>query len=470
MKFREKLNIPKIPERELVKEVYKLSKINWGVDDGFYPLGSCTMKYNPRINERIASFPEFCWGHPLLADLYEGSLAIIYELEQLLCKITGMDAFSLHPSAGAHGELLALMIAKKYFIEKKEYQRKYVLVPDSAHGTNPASAAMCRFEVKEVKSDERGNIDIKDLASKIGKESAVFMLTYPNTLGLADERIKDIVKICKDNGTLLYLDGANFNAIAGIVRPGDIGFDFVHLNLHKTFSTPHGGGGPAAGPLGVKENLKKYLPYPRVNLKQTNKEVKEGEPGGKEIEKEIFYLDYSNSESSVGKIESFFGNFPILVRAWVYIKMLGEEGIKKNSQTAVLNANYLQKKLTEKYHLPYNRICKHEFVLSEKGLGVKVEDLAKALQDEGFHPPTIYFPLIVKGAIMIEPTETETKDTLDKFAQAMLKLFDLSITNPDYFRDSPKKQAVKRVDIVKANRDIIPTDKERNNEKSNNSK
>ncbi len=441
-KIRERLNIMKVPERELVKELYRLSKVNWGVDDGFYPLGSCTMKYNPRINERLASLPEFSWSHPIFWELYQGSLQIIYELEILLCKLTGMDAFCLHPAAGAHGELLSLMIAKRYFLDKKDYGRTYVLVPDSAHGTNPASASLCGFKVKEVKSDQRGNVDLKDLESKIGQDSAVFMLTYPNTLGLADEGIKDIVNICKDKGVLLYLDGANFNAIAGIVKPGDIGFDFVHLNLHKTFSTPHGGGGPAAGPLGVKEHLKKYLPYPSV-----------GEKDGK------YYLDYSNAESSVGKIESFFGNFPVLVRAWAYIKALGEEGIRRNSQIAVLNANYLQKKLSQKYNLPYNRICKHEFVLSEKGLGVRVEDLAKALQDEGFHPPTIYFPLIVKGAIMIEPTETETKQTLDNFAEAMNRLFDLSITQPDYFSGSPRKQYVRRVDLVKANREIIPTDR-----------
>lgn len=443
-KVREKLDIKKLPERELVKEVYRLSKVNWGVDDGFYPLGSCTMKYNPRINEKIASFPEFAWSHPVFVDLYQGSLEIMYELENLLCKLTGMDAFCLHTSAGAHGELLSLMIAKKYFIDKKEYGRTYVLVPDSAHGTNPASASLCGFKVKEVKSDQRGDVDLKDLASKIGNDSAVFMLTYPNTLGLADEGIKEIVKICKDNGVLLYLDGANFNAIVGIVRPGDIGFDFAHLNLHKTFSTPHGGGGPAAGPLGVKEHLRKYLPYPIIR--------KDGDK---------YYLDYSNVDSSVGKVEAFFGNFPVLVRAWAYIKALGEEGIRKSSKIAVLNANYLQKKLSQKYHFPYNRICKHEFVLSEKGLGVKVEDLAKALQDEDFHPPTIYFPLIVKGAIMVEPTETETKQTLDSFAETMLKLFELSLDNPDYFNEAPRKQYVRRVDIVKANREIIPTDRKK---------
>lgn len=447
MRFRKNLDIERVPERELVKELYRLSKNNWGVDDGFYPLGSCTMKYNPRINEKLASLPEFAWSHPLFPEMYQGTLAIMYELEEALCKITGMDAFSLHPSAGAHGELLALMIAKKYFIDNKEYNRRYVLVPDSAHGTNPASSSMCKFEVIELKSDDRGNIDMRDLTSKINENVAVLMMTYPNTLGLVDENIEDIVKICKDFGVLLYLDGANFNAIAGIVKPGDIGFDFVHLNLHKTFSTPHGGGGPGAGPLGVKEKLKNYLPYPRVKLKEIN--------GHKS-----YYLDYSNSESSVGKIESFFGNIPVIIRAWIYIKMLGGEGLRRNSEIAVLNANYLQKKLSQKYHLPYNRICKHEFVLSEKGLGVRVEDLSKAIQDEGFHPPTVYFPLIVKGAIMIEPTETETKETLDRFSEAMNKLFDLSLTDPKYFEKAPQKQAVKRVDLVTANRNIIATERQ----------
>lgn len=449
MKFRENLDIKKVPERELVKEVYKLSKINWGVDDGFYPLGSCTMKYNPRINEKIASFLEFAFCHPVFPEIYQGALAIMYELQELLCKITGMDAFCLHPAAGAHGELLSLMITKKYFLDKKDFGRRYVLIPDSAHGTNPASAAMCKFGVKEVKSDSRGNVDLKDLRSKIGEDVAVFMLTYPNTLGLADENIKEVVKMCKDYGILLYLDGANFNAIAGIVRPGDMGFDFVHLNLHKTFSTPHGGGGPGAGPIGVKKELEKYLPYPSVKMIESDKGERK------------YYLDYSNQVSSVGKIEAFFGNFPIILRAWAYIKMLGEEGLRKNSQIAVLNANYLMKKLSERYHVPYNRICKHEFVLSEKGLGVRVEDLAKAIQDEGFHPPTIYFPLIVKGAIMIEPTETETKETLDKFAKSMLNLFELSNKNPEYFEKLPRKQAVGRVDIVRANREIVVSDRKR---------
>ncbi|MFZ8802893.1 MAG: aminomethyl-transferring glycine dehydrogenase subunit GcvPB [Candidatus Calescibacterium sp.] len=458
MKRREKLNIPKTPERELVKEFYRLSKINWGVDDGFYPLGSCTMKYNPRINEKVASMDQFKFLHPAFPELAQGALEIMYELENMICKITGMDAVSLHPAAGAHGELLAIKISKKYFFEeKKEYERRYVLIPDSAHGTNPASAAMCNFYVREVKSDSRGNIDIQDLKKKLGKDVAVLMMTYPNTLGLADENIEEIVNLVHQNGSLLYLDGANLNAIAGILRPGDIGFDFVHLNLHKTFSTPHGGGGPAAGPLGVKKHLEKFLPYPRIK--------KEDENGNSK-----YILDYSNKESSVGKIESFFGNFPVLLRAWAYIKMLGDDGIKKNSQIAVLNANYLMKKLSEKYHLPYPRKCKHEFVLSEKGLGVKTEDLAKALQDEGFHPPTIYFPLIVKGAIMIEPTETETKKTLDEFANAMLKLFDLSHTNPEYFEKAPQKQAVKRVDMVKANTKIIPSERWKKDEQKDEAK
>jgi glycine dehydrogenase (decarboxylating) beta subunit (EC 1.4.4.2) len=306
------------------------------------------MKYNPRINEKVASMDQFKFLHPAFPELAQGALEIMYELENMICKITGMDAVSLHPAAGAHGELLAIKISKKYFFEeKKEYERKYVLIPDSAHGTNPASAAMCNFYVREVKSDSRGNIDIQDLKKKLGKDVAVLMMTYPNTLGLADENIEEIVNLVHQNGSLLYLDGANLNAIAGILRPGDIGFDFVHLNLHKTFSTPHGGGGPAAGPLGVKKHLEKFLPYPRIK--------KEDENGNSK-----YILDYSNKESSVGKIESFFGNFPVLLRAWAYIKMLGDDGIKKNSQIAVLNANYLMKKLSEKYHLPYQRKCKHE--------------------------------------------------------------------------------------------------------------
>ncbi len=442
MQKREKIDIEKVPERELVKELYTASKANWGVDDGFYPLGSCTMKYNPRINEKIASFREFTFLHPLYEEFAQGALQIMFELEEFLCKITGMDAVSLHPAAGAHGELLALQIAKKYFIEKKEFQRKCVLVPDSAHGTNPASASMGKFQVKEVKSDARGNVDIEDLKSKLGDDTVAFMVTYPNTLGLADENIEKVIELVHSAGALVYLDGANLNAIVGLVRPGDLGFDFVHLNLHKTFSTPHGGGGPGGGVVAVKKFLEKYLPYPRIERKHNGNSF-------------LYRLDFSNAESSVGKIESFYGNFPAILRAWAYIKLLGDEGLRKTSQIAVLNANYLAKRLSEKYHIPYKRKCKHEFVLSEVGLGVKTEDIAKAIQDEGFHPPTIYFPIIVRGAIMIEPTETETKETLDRFASAMLKLFDLSHQNPEYFERVPQKQFVKRVDIVKANREPI---------------
>ncbi len=440
------LKIEHVPESELVREFYHLSKINWGIDDGFYPLGSCTMKYNPRINEKIASLPGFCFLHPLFTENAQGAMRVMWELEKMLCLITGMDAFSLQPSAGAHGELLALQIAKKYFYQKrKETGRRYVLIPDSAHGTNPASASMCGFEVKEIKSDERGNVDIKDLKAKISDEAVMFMMTYPNTLGLADENIKDVIQIVHEAGALIYLDGANLNAIAGIINVAKMGFDFIHINLHKTFSTPHGGGGPGAGPLGVKKEFEEFLPYPRIKRDENGK----------------FFFDYSNSNTSVGKIEAFWGNFPVILRAWAYIKMLGDEGLRKSSKIAVLNANYLMKKLAQKFYLPYKRKCKHEFVIGEKGLGVSTELFAKALQDEGFHPPTIYFPLIVKGAMMIEPTETETKETLDRFAETMLKLFDLSHENPQYFEKCPQKQYVKRVDMVKANRNPVPSARER---------
>ena len=432
---RENLEIPKIPERELVKHFLKLSEMNFSVDKGFYPLGSCTMKYNPKFSEYVSQWDEFKFAHPLYPEICQGIMRIMWEMEGFLCEICGMDAFSLHPSAGAHGEFLALSIAKRYFSDKSEKRTK-VLLPDSSHGTNPASASMCGFSVEEVKSDERGNVHLQDLKGKIDKNTAVLMLTYPNTLGLCDEKINEVVKIVKSEGALLYLDGANMNALLGIVKPGDLGFDFVHLNLHKTFSAPHGGGGPGSGPLGVKNFLKKYLPNPR-------------------IKKDNDKFTFEFSKESVGKIESFFGNFSVILKAYIYIRMLGGEGLKKVAEIAVLNANYMRVKLSKRFNIPFNRICKHEFVISEKGFpnDVKTEDFAKRLQDFGFHPPTVYFPLIVKGAMMIEPTETETKETLDSFLEAMNKILDEAEKEPQKLKSAPHKSYVRRVDVAKASKE-----------------
>lgn len=421
-------NIPKLSEAEIARKFYKLSKMNFCIEDGFYPLGSCTMKYNPKVNEKVVRM--FAEIHPY--EEHQGILKILWEFEKLLCEICGMDAFSLHPSAGAHGELLSLMMAKRYFEDKGEKERKVVLLPDSAHGTNPASASMSGFSIREIKSDERGNTDIEDIKMKLDNSVAVFMLTYPNTLGLADERIIEIAELVHSKGALLYLDGANLNALLGIVKPGELGFDFIHVNLHKTFSSPHGGGGPGAGPLGVKSYLKDYLPVPKVE-----------KVDGK------FFLDW-NSVKTVGKIETFWGNVPAIIRSWAYIKMLGGEGLRQVAERAVLNANYLMAKLSGKFHIPYKRLCKHEFVISEKGLPVRTEDFAKRLQDFGFHPPTIYFPLVVKGAMMIEPTETETKETLDKFIEAMERILEEARENPERLKQAPFSTPVRRIDLVLA--------------------
>ncbi|MBI3842566.1 MAG: aminomethyl-transferring glycine dehydrogenase subunit GcvPB [Thaumarchaeota archaeon] len=432
--IRNELPLPNVSEIEVIRHYTNLSKKNFGVDLGFYPLGSCTMKYNPKINEDVAALEGFRNLHPLSKEnCIQGSLQLMWELEQYLKEITGMDTFSLQPAAGAQGELLGLMIAKVYFKQKNKKRAK-VIIPDSAHGTNPATAAMCKYETIVIPSDIRGNIDLQKFKQSLNDEIAVVMLTNPNTLGLFEENILEVCDLAHNNGTLMYCDGANMNALLGITRPGDQGFDMIHLNLHKSFSTPHGGGGPGAGVLGVKSFLSDYLPLPRI-IKQNNK-----------------YIFDNTKEKSVGKIRSFYGNFGMLVRACSYIMSWGSN-IRKVSEHAVLNANYLLSLLKEVYDLPYNRKCAHEFVISSEKFGEKSAlNIAKRLLDYGFHPPTIYFPLIVQEALMIEPTETESKETLDRFAFVLRSIAHELRENPQVVNGAPYTTPVGRLDEITAAR------------------
>ncbi len=425
-----------VDEVDVVRHYTALSRMNYSVDTQMYPLGSCTMKYNPKINERLASLPGFANLHPLAGDgCSQGALCLMWELADGLSTITGMHSFSLAPAAGAHGELASVMIIKKYFEDKKEH-RPVILIPDSAHGTNPASVAMCGFTVKEVPSTPEGDVDITVLKTMVDDTVAAMMLTSPNTLGLFDRNVHQIAEILHDHGALFYCDGANLNAVMGVARVSDMGFDIMHINLHKTFSTPHGGGGPGAGPIGVVEHLEKYLPVPVV--------VREGD---------TFRLQ-NDRPHSIGRVHSFFGNFLVCVRAFAYLRRLGADGIRSTAQTAVLNANYLLARLRKTYHLPVDRLCKHEFVLSDKGFpnGVTTNDIAKRILDYGFHAPTVYFPLLVAGAIMVEPTETESRETLDAFADAMLAIRDEAEKDPDTVKSAPHTAPVKKVDAVTAAR------------------
>lgn len=431
------LNLPQLSELEVMRHYKELSDKNFCIEKGFYPLGSCTMKYNPKVNEMLANLEGFTNLHPLQSDEdSQGALELMYNLQNALKEITGMDAISLQPAAGAHGELAGMMIIKKYF-ETKGEKRTKVIIPDSAHGTNPASAKMCGFECIEIKSNEKGQVDIEALKAVLNKDVAAIMMTNPNTLGLFEENILEISKIMHDNGSLLYYDGANFNAIMGYTNPKLMGFDVVHINLHKTFSTPHGGGGPGAGPIGVVEKLKDFLPVPVIG----------GKCDGP------YYRDY-NLKNSIGKVKSFFGNFGVLVRAYAYILMMGKN-LKAVSEDAVLNANYLKEKLKGVYELPYDLQCMHEFVLSgdkQKAQGVSTLGIAKRLMDENTHPPTVYFPLIVHEAIMIEPTETEGKERLDEFVDVMLKIAKEIEQNPQDVLQSPQTTPVKKIDETLAAR------------------
>lgn len=435
----EPANLPEVAEVDLVRHFIGLSNRNFGVDNGFYPLGSCTMKYNPKINDITSSLSGFTDLHPYQESEYcQGALALLKELETWLCRLYGMDGFSLQPAAGAHGEFTGLLIIKKYLQLSGKGSRKEMLIPDSAHGTNPASAVMAGFTTVEVRSNDRGLVDIDDLKSKLSDNVAGIMMTNPNTLGLFEEDVLEIAKLVHEAGGLLYYDGANANAISEISRPGEMGFDVIHLNLHKTFSTPHGGGGPGSGPVGVKKHLVQFLPNPRII---------EGDDG---------LLHWKDIPESIGRMKLAYGNFLVAVRAYTYLRMLGAEGLKRMSEAAVLNANYVRTKISQFLDVPYNRICMHEFVASSERLaketGVRTIDIAKSLLDYRVHPPTIYFPLIVKEALMIEPTETESKETLDHFIEVLRTIIEMAYKDPEWLHGAPHFSPVRRLDDVLAAR------------------
>ena len=431
------LNLPQVTELEAMRHFKELSDKNLCIEKGFYPLGSCTMKYNPKVNEYLANLENFLNIHPLASEEdTQGSLELMYKLQEALKEITGMSAITLQPAAGAHGELTGMMIVKKYF-EVKGENRKKVIIPDSAHGTNPASAHTCGFDIVEIKSNEKGQVDIEALKAALDKDVAAIMMTNPNTLGIYEENVLEISKIMHENGSLLYYDGANFNAIMGHTNPKEMGFDVVHLNLHKTFATPHGGGGPGAGPVGVVEELKEFLPTPIV-----------------EFDGEKYYKNY-NLKHSIGQVKAFYGNFSVLVKAYAYILLCGKN-LKLATEDAVLNANYIKEKLKNYYKLPYDEPCMHEFVISadnqKEEFGVTALNIAKRLMDYDIHPPTIYFPLIVHEAMMIEPTESETKHVLDNFIDVMIKIAQEAKENSEMVKSAPEKTIVKKIDETLAAR------------------
>ncbi|MTI81332.1 MAG: glycine dehydrogenase subunit 2 [Firmicutes bacterium] len=436
----QELQLPETSELDTVRHFTRLSRMNYGVDVGFYPLGSCTMKYNPKICEDAANLPGFTRLHPYQPEeTVQGALELMYQTQNYLAEITGMDAMSLQPAAGAHGELTGLLIIKAYLKSKGEKRNK-VIVPDSAHGTNPATATLAGFDVVTVKSDLRGNVDVEALREEVDGNTAALMLTNPNTLGLFEENIVQIAEIVHDAGGLLYYDGANMNAIMGITSPGDMGFDVVHLNLHKTFSTPHGGGGPGSGPVGVKAELEPFLPKPLV------------------IRDKEFYKLYYDLPLSIGKMRSFYASFGVVVKAYTYLISQGVVGLKSVSEHAVLNANYLMRRLAGHLNIPFDRTCMHEFVCNPRGLkenGVRTLDLAKRMLDYGYHPPTIYFPLIVEEVMMMEPTETENKETLDEFADNVVKILQEAVEDPEKVKAAPHDTPVGRLDEVTAARNPV---------------
>jgi glycine cleavage system P protein (glycine dehydrogenase) subunit 2 len=429
--------LPELAEPEIVRHFTALSTRNFGIDTGFYPLGSCTMKYNPRVNERLAALPGFNELHPLQnEDAGQGALELMHRLQEALIEICGLHACSLQPAAGSQGELTGLMLMRAYFAERGEAdQRRKIVIPDTAHGTNPASVTMAGYELTPVKTDPRGNIDVDDLRSRVDEQTAGLMLTNPSTLGLFDENIEEITRVFHEAGALMYYDGANLNAVCGISRPGDMGFDIVHINLHKTFSQPHGGGGPGGGPIVVRDTLEPYLPVPQV--------VRDGD---------AYKLDFDRPKS-IGKVRGFTGPFGVFVRSYAFIRMWGP-ALRRMSEIAVLNANYMLARLRDAYDLPFDRLCMHEFVLSARTLrrqhGVSALDVAKRLMDYGYHPPTIYFPLVVPEALMIEPTETEAKETLDAFCDAMLAIVREAAEAPELLKEAPHNRPVRRLDEVRA--------------------
>jgi glycine dehydrogenase subunit 2 len=440
--------LPELAEPEVLRHFTELSTRTFGIDTGFYPLGSCTMKHNPRVNERVVALPGFRDLHPLQdEDGAQGALELEWRLQEILAEVTGLDAVSLQPAAGSQGEVTGLMLMRAYFADKGEQKRHEIVVPDTAHGTNPASVAMGGYTLVGVRTDRRGNIDLDDLRGKVGPQTAGLMLTNPSTLGLFDESIEDIKRIFHGAGALMYYDGANLNAVCGISRPGDMGFDIVHINLHKTFSQPHGGGGPGGGPIAVRKTLEPFLPVPAV--------VRDADGDTADAR---FRLDYDRPKS-IGKVRAFTGPFGVFVRSYAFIRAYGP-ALKEMSEVAVLNANYVLARLKDAYELPFDRLCMHEFVLSARNLkrthGVTALDVAKRLQDYSFHPPTIYFPLIVPEALMIEPTETETKETLDAFCDAMLAIAREAQEEPELLREAPHHRPVGRLDeVLAAKRAIV---------------
>ena len=445
--LRSDLPLPELSELDVVRHFTNLSKLNYCIDGGYYPLGSCTMKYNPKVNEDTARLPGFAFLHPMQPEeTLQGALAMMYTLQEWLAEISGFASVSLQPAAGAQGEFTGVMIIRAYHQSRRDFKRTKMLIPDSAHGTNPATSAMSGMDVVNVPSDSRGNVDLAVLRTLVDDQTAGLMLTNPNTLGLFDENVLEVVKIIHQAGGLIYGDGANLNALLGIVRPGDLGFDVMHFNLHKTFSTPHGGGGPGCGPVGVASHLVDFLPGPIVGI------VEEGD----EVEPPLY--GFTMPARSIGRVKSFYGQFGMMVRAFTYISMHGPEGLRSIAEYAVLNANYLLSKLRNAYKLPYERICMHEFVLEGKwddAPDVHALDVAKRLMDYKFHPPTNYFPLIVHEALMIEPTETESMQTLDAFADAMLKIAAEAHDQPELLKTAPHITPIGRLDEVKAARELV---------------
>jgi glycine dehydrogenase subunit 2 len=450
--LREDLPFPELSEFDVIRHFTNISKLNYCIDQGFYPLGSCTMKYNPKINESIARIPGFAYTHPLQpVETIQGNLVVMYELQNLLKEISGFAGVTLQPAAGAHGELVGIMLIRAYHLANGDTHRTKILIPDSAHGTNPASSAMAGYSVVSIASDERGNIDLNALKEACkGDDIAGLMFTNPNTLGLFDENVLEVIDIVHKAGGLVYGDGANMNALLGIARPGDFGIDVMHFNLHKTFSTPHGGGGPGSGPVGVAEKLLDFLPCPVVDII---------DPGDSETPPLYGLVE---PPKTIGRFKAFHGHFAVLLRAYTYIMMHGPKGIREIAENAVLNANYIKSKVEKTYTVPYDRICMHEFVAEghfDDAPDVHALDIAKRMIDYGVHPPTNYFPLVVKEALMIEPTETESKQTLDEFINIMDKIASEAHENPQLLHDAPTTAPMRRMDEVKAAKDLILKDK-----------
>ncbi len=445
--LREELPLPELSEIDVVRHFTRLSQLNYCIDSGMYPLGSCTMKYNPKVNEETCRLPGFTYTHPLQPiDTVQGNLLLMYELQEWLMEIGGFAGVTLQPAAGAHGELTGVLIIQAYHESRGDKKRNKILIPDSAHGTNPATSSMSGFQVIQLPSDARGNVDLDALRSQCDETLAGLMLTNPNTLGLFDENVLEVTRIVHEAGGLVYGDGANMNALLGIVRPGDLGIDILHYNLHKTFSTPHGGGGPGSGPVGVAAHLVDFLPAPIVGV------IEEGDEGTPPL------YGYLTPSKTIGRVKAFHGHFGVMIRAYTYLRMHGSTGLRKISEYAVLNANYIMSKLKDSYHLPYERVCMHEFVVEGQWEGapdVHALDISKRMMDYGLHPPTNYFPLIVHEALMIEPTETESKQTLDEFIKIMKKIAEEAHQDPELLKSAPHTTPVGRLDEVKAAKELV---------------